>query len=148
MSMKEKFLKAKDNVVGFCKRNKTAILVTVGTVAGCIGIGYACKKLGDEIEEGAEQVNLAAQDCLDCFEEHEDRNKWKEELNDDAQFFETASRQCGSLLDGYAWIIAGPKSEYNPTDDDVVIYAVDPDGYYLCMPDDDEKEEEPEAEES
>ena len=133
MSMKEKFLKAKDNVVGFCKRNKTAILVTVGTVAGCIGIGYACKKLGDESYEAVEQDDIEVHDIGDAFE---DRNKWKEELNDDAQFFETASRQCGSLLDGYSWVIAGPNSEFNPDDDSIVIYAVDPDGYYLCMPDD------------
>ena len=133
MSMKEKFLKAKDNVVGFCKRNKTAILVTVGTVAGCIGIGYACKKLGDEIDEAVEQDTIEVHDIGDAFE---DRNQWKEELNDDASFFDRASRQCGSLLDGYSWVIAGPNSIYNPDGDNIEIYAVDEDGYYLHVPDD------------
>lgn len=138
MSFKEKFKK-------FWKEHWKEVAFVGGGLAVA---GFACYKAYKSGGEGTDELEVVPEATYDSIE---DRTAWNKDWNEIGRALEFATRQpLGPFkdpgeddndddfdpLDGTAFIVAGYNSFYNDSPDTLQIYAVDNDGYFHLMPDD------------
>ena len=136
MSIKEKVSK-------FWKEHKRGILTVAGAI-GLVAVGYCIANGRNEMNKNSDQDLLedsTYEPELEDVEEEADPCAWNHEWDDDLGFIETAAENL-EHIDGYSWIIAGPNSQFNPNDDSIELYLVDPEEYYHHVEYDDEESEE------